>query len=81
MTSLSTYDLSTLYTTIPIYLLKEKLVDLIERAFKKFKKNESALYLGCNDRKAFFTSTDHRGCTRWSCQNVWEAFSYLLNNI
>ena len=59
--SLSTYDFSTLYTTLPHNLIKEKLVDLIECAFKKFYKNECTLYLACNDRKAFFTGTNHRG--------------------
>ena len=48
-TRLSTYDL-------PHNLIKEKLVDLIERAFKKLYKNERTLFLACNDRKAFFTS-------------------------
>ena len=33
--SLSTYDFSTLYTTLPHNLIKDKLVDLIERAFEK----------------------------------------------
>ena len=32
-TSLSTYDFSTLYTTLPHNLIKEKHIDLIERAF------------------------------------------------
>ena len=76
-TSLSTYDFSTLYTTLPHYLIKEKLLDLIERAIK----NEGTLYLACNDKKAFFTSTDHRGYKLWSCQNVCDALSYLLDNI
>ena len=31
--SLSTYDFSTLYTTLPHNLIKDKLVDLIERTF------------------------------------------------
>ena len=60
-TSLSTYDLSTLYTTLSHNIIKETLLDFIERAFKKFYKNEGTLYLACNDKKAFFTSTDHRG--------------------
>ena len=30
---------------------------------------------------AFFTSTDHRGYTLWSCQNLCGALSYLLDNI
>ena len=33
-TSLSTYDFSTLYTTLPHNLIKEKLLDLIERPSK-----------------------------------------------
>ena len=48
---------------------------------KKFYKNEGTLYLACNDRKAIFTSTDHRGYTIWSCQNICDALSYLLDNI
>ena len=61
-TSLSTYDFSTLYTTLPHNLIKEKLLYLIECAYKKFYKNEGTLYLAaCNDNIAFFTSTDHRG--------------------
>ena len=80
-TSLSTYDFSTLYTTLPHHLMKEKLLDLIERAFKRIK-NEGTLYLACNDKKAaFFTSTDHRGYTLLYCQNVCDFLSYLLDNI
>ena len=54
--SLSTYDFSTLYTTLPHNLIKEKLLDLIERTFYK---KEGNLYLACNEKKAFFTSADH----------------------
>ena len=72
-TSLSTYDFSTLYTTLPHNLIKEKLLDLIERTFKKFYKNEGTLYLASNDKEAFFTSIDHRGYTLWSVQNVCDA--------
>ena len=38
-------------------------------------------YLACNDRKAFFTSTDRRGFTLWSWQNVCDALSYILDNV
>ena len=48
---------------------------------KTFYKIEGTLYLACNDRKAFFTFTDHGGYTLWSCQNVCDALSYLLDNI
>ena len=71
------FTLYTTYTTLPHNLIKEKLLDLIECVFK----NEGMLYLACNVRKAFFTSTAHRGYKLWSCQNVCDAFSYLLDNI
>ena len=51
-TSLSTYEFSTLYTTLPHNLIKDKLIKLIERTFQ----GESSHYLACNDRNAFFTS-------------------------
>ena len=51
-TSLSTYDFSNLYTTLPHNLIKDKLIDLIERTFQR----EGSPYLACNDRNAFFTS-------------------------
>ena len=46
------YDFSTLYTTLPHYLIRNKLIDLIERNFNR----EGSPYLACNDRNAFFTS-------------------------
>ena len=74
---MSTYDFSTLYTTLPHNLIKEKLLDLIERTFYK---KEGKLYLSCNDKKALFTSADHyRGYHFWSCQNVCDALSFLLD--
>ena len=54
-TSLSTCDFSTLYTTLPHNLIKEKLLDLIELAFKKIFKNEGKLNLACNDKKSVFS--------------------------
>ena len=45
-------------------------------------KKEGKLYLACNDKEAFFTSTDpFRGYHLWSCQNVCDALSFLLDNI
>ena len=72
-TSLSTYDFSTLYTTLPQTQIKEKLLDLIERTFYK---KEGKLYLASNNKKAFFTSADHyRGYHLWYCKNVCDALS------
>ena len=51
-TSLSTYDFSTLYTNLPRNLIKDKLIDLIEKPFNR----EGSSYLACNNINAFFTS-------------------------
>ena len=40
---------STLYTTLPHNLIKDKLIDLIERTFNR----EGSPYLACNDRNIF----------------------------
>ena len=41
-----------LYTALPHNLIKDKLIDLIERTFQR----EGSPYIACNDRNAFFTS-------------------------
>ena len=76
-TSLSTYDFSTLYTTLSHNLIKEKLINLIEWTFKR----EGSPCIACNERQAFFTSEDTKRYKLWSCQNVCEALIYLLDNI
>ena len=76
-TSLSTYDFSTLNITLPHDLIKDKLIDLIERTFNR----EGSPYLACNDQNAFFTSektTKYHAC---SCQKVRDALTFLLDNI
>ena len=75
--SLSAYDFSTLYTTLPHNLIKGKLIGLIERTFQK----EASLYRACNDRNAFFTSEEHKKYTLWPCQKVCEALIFLLDTI
>ena len=75
--TLSTYDFFTLNTTLPHHLIKDKLIDLIEHMFSR----EKALYLACNDQRAFFTSDVYKKYNLWSCQKVCEALVYLLDNI
>ena len=76
-TSLSIYDFSTLYTTLPHNLIKDKLIDLIESTFQR----EGCAYLACNDRNEFFTSEKSKKYHAWSCQNVCDALTFLLDNI
>ena len=46
---MSTYDFPTLYTTLPHVLIKEKLIDLIEKTFQR----ELSPYLACSDKMRF----------------------------
>ena len=40
-----------------------------------------SLYIGLNDRNAFFTSEKPKKYHAWSCQNVCDALTFLLDNI
>ena len=53
--SLSTYDFSSLYATLPHYL-----TELIEQTFNR----AGSLYLACNDKNAFFTSEQEKNAKR-----------------
>ena len=92
---------STLYTTLPHNLIKEKILDLIECTFKRAlktmahfilplmiekstsrqKSGKGAIRKRLPHEKACFTSSDQSRYTFWSCQNVCDALSYLLDNI
>ena len=75
--TLSTYNISTLYNTLPHHLIKDKRIDLIEHTFAR----EKALYLVCNDQRAFFASDVYNNDNVLSCHEVCEALVYLLDNI
>ena len=72
-TGLSTYDFSTLYTTLPHNLITEKLTELIEQTFNR----EGFFYMACNDKNAFFTSEQPNQYKLWSCQKMCDAIHYL----
>ena len=74
---MSTYDFSTLYTTLPHHLIKDKLIDLINRTFIR----ENTQYLACNEECAFLTSDVYNNHNLWSCQKACDALVYLLDNI
>ena len=78
--SLSTYDFSTLYTTLLHNLIKGKLVDLIELSKGKavFKLH---VMIGMLFPHAYITSDAVRNYNLWSCQKVCEALTFLLDNI
>ena len=74
---MSTYDFSTVYTTLPHNLIKEKLTELIEQTYNV----EGSLYLACNDKMPFYTSEQPDRYKLWSCQELCDALNYLLDNM
>ena len=63
VSSLSTFDFSTLYTTLPHNLINEKLTGVIESTFQR----GGSPYLACNNRNAFCTS----GAKKGFCDKVY----------
>ena len=76
-TSLSACGFSTLCTALPHNLIKDKLIDLIEGAFQR----EGSPYLACSDRNAFFASEKPKKYHAWSCRDVCDALTFLLDGI
>ena len=74
-TSLSTYDFSTLYTTVPHNLIKEKLIDLIERTFYKKEGN-----LACKDKKYFYSQTPNPAFVGPVIINFHTDLNYLFDS-
>ena len=48
---------------------------------KEPSREKALLYLVCNDRNAFFTSEKPKKYHAWSCHNVCDALTFLLDNI
>ena len=71
---MSTYDFSTLYTTLPHHCIKDKLIDLINRTFIR----ENTQYLACNEECASFTSDVYNNHNLWSCQKVCDAMPLFI---
>ena len=74
---MSTYDFSTFYTTLPHNLIIEKLTELIKYIFNR----EGPFCLACGEKRACFTFETHKRYDLWSCQKVFDALHYLLDNI
>ena len=74
---MSTYNFSTLYTTLSHNLTKEKLIELIAKHL-----TEMAHFIWLvMMKKAFFTSEQPKRYKLWSCQKMCDALHYLLDNI
>ena len=74
---MSTYDFSSLYTTLPHNLIKDKLIDLIENTFQR----KALLTLHVMTEMHFLLQKNLNTYHVWSCQNLCDALTFLLDNI
>ena len=74
---ISTYDFSTLYTTLPHKLINDKLISLIELTFAR----EKCTYIALNTKTAFFTNQVLDKYTTWTCLDLCTALTFLLDNL
>ena len=74
---ISTYDFSTLYTSLPHNLIKQKLSSLVSKIFK----NRGHNFLACSESKAFFTDAPTKKYTLFTCDECIESLNFLIDNI
>ena len=77
VTSLSTYDFSTLYTTLPHNLIKDNLLIFL----KEPSREKALLTLHVMTEMHFLLQKKPKIYHAWSCQNVYDALTFLLDNI
>ena len=75
--SIDSYDFSTLYTTLPHTLIKQKFSYLIKWSFRK----SGCDYICCNRYKSFFSDDRYEKYTVWTCEDMIKAIDFLLDNI
>ena len=75
--SLSTYDFSTLYTTLPHILIKVKLTYLIEQTFN----SESSIYLVCNDNMPVLLLNNLKDISCGNVRKCLNALHFLMSNL
>ena len=73
----SSFDFSTLYTSLPHDLIKAKVLSLVTWCFNR----ESKTYLCISDKTGFFSNKKYDSYKCWTWAELCEAFTFLMENI
>ena len=73
----SSFDFSTLYTSLPHDLIKAKVLSLVTWCFNR----ESKTYLCTSDKAGFFSNKKYDSYKCWTCAELCKAFTFLMENI
>ena len=77
VSTVSTYNFVNLCKTLHHNLIKDKLTELIRKTVSR----ENNFFLACSTDKAFFTDRPIIYYTNWTCSEVCESLTLLLDNI
>ena len=73
----SSFDFSTLYTSLPHDLIKSKVLSLVKWCFNR----ESKTYLCMSDKAGFFSNKKYDSYACWTCTELCKAFTFVMENI
>ena len=81
-TSVQTFDFSTLYTSIPHYLLKSRISNLVHNAFRKKDGSVRYTHIKVTRAKGYFThDINGGGDNMYTADNICKMIEFLINNI
>ena len=80
-TSIQTFDFSTLYTSIPHDLLKSRINNIINNAFKHKNGATRYIHIRVGRNKSYFTSDPLNGGSKYTANDICKMIEFLVDNI
>ena len=80
-TSIQTFDFSTLYTSIPHDLLKSRVKNIINNAFKHRNGATRYTHIKVDRNKSYFTSDPLNGDNKYTANDICKMIEFLVDNI
>ena len=80
-TSIQTFDFSTLYTSIPHDLLKSRMNNIINNAFKHKNGATQYTHIKVVRNKSYFTSDPLNGDNKYTANDICKMIEFLVDNI
>ena len=80
-TSIQTFDFSTVYTSIPHDLLKSRMNNIINNAFKHKNGATWYTYVKVGRNKSYFTNDPLNGDSKYIANDIYKMIEFLVDNI
>ena len=81
ITSLKTFDFSTLYTTLPHSKLKKRLADIIHKAFVSKNGKRRYNFMVVKNDNAYFVNDDTEAKHKYTEEDIISMLNFLIDNI